>query len=159
MKRLALLSIAIILLFVCACGANEQTPSQTTEPTTAKIQTDVAEPLTWEKILAIPVATDDMSEQELRQICLDALRLQLTFGWTPNVETYYHNSMYEKTFYPGKVYGGIPYNSRCFGNIYKWMYFYDEENGSVRRPGHPGEDLQSVYRRHIDRLVSRGKLG
>ena len=135
MKKLTIFVAALMLLVLCACGGNTQTPPETTVPPTPKVETNVAEPLTWEKILAIPVANDDMTEEELRQICLDALRLQLTFGWTPNVETYYHNSMYEKTFYPGKVYGGIPYNSRCFGNIYKWMYFYDEENGMLDLSG------------------------
>ena len=109
MKKLALFIVALMLFVLCACGGNTQIPPETTVATEPKVKTDVAEPLTWEKILAIPVANDDMTEEELRQICLDALRLQLTFGWTPNVETYYHNSMYEKTFYPGKVYGGIPY--------------------------------------------------
>ena len=135
MKKLTIFVVALILLALCACGGNTQTPPETTVATEPKVKTDVAEPLTWEKILAIPVANDDMTEEELRQICLDALRLQLTFGWTPSEQTYYHNSMYEKTFYPGKVYGGIPYNSRCFGNIYKWMYFYDEENGMLDLSG------------------------
>lgn len=134
-KVLAALLAAMSLLCFCACGGNNNAPDQTAGPAVEKVKTDVAEPLTWEKIKAIPVANNDMSEEQLRQICLDALRLQLTFGWTPNVETYYHNSMYEKTFYPGKVYGGIPYNSRCFGNIYKWMYFYDEENGMLDLSG------------------------
>ena len=139
MKRtIAIILTGFCIAALCACGSNVKPETETTSPSVEKVKTDVAEPLTWEKIKAIPVANDSMTEDELRQICLDALRLQLTFGWTPSVETYYHNSMYEKTFYPGKVYGGIPYNSRCFGNIYKWMYFYDEENGMLDLSG--GQD-------------------
>lgn len=134
MKRNLCLFAAALLVLLTACGSNTSMPAPTTEGGSA-IAEKIDAPLTWEKINAIPVANDDMTEAELRQICLDALRLQLTFGWTPNVETYYHNSMHEKTFYPGEVYGGIPYNSRSFGNIYKWMYFYDEQSGVLDLSG------------------------
>lgn len=137
MKKMlsAILSLCL-LLGLCACGNNTEEPTQTTAA--PKVKTDVAEPLTWEKINAIPIANDSMTEDELRQICLDTFRLQLTFGWTPNVNTDYNSGMSDKTFYAGKVYGGPPYQSGRFGNIYKWMYFYDEENGMLDLTG--GQD-------------------
>ena len=125
MKKLSFLLAVVMLMCLCGCGGN----GTATESTGPVVTANVVDPLTWDKINAIPVANDDMTEEELRQICLDTLRLQLTFSWTPNKETFYHNSLYEKTFYPGQVYGGNPYNSRSFGNIYKWMYYYDEETG------------------------------
>ena len=134
MRRIVCIVAVVLLVVLSACGNNMKLTAQTTEDGSAILQ-NIYAPLTWEKIKAIPVANDDMTEQELRQICLDAFRLQLTFGWTPNIETYYHNSMHEKTFYPGEVYGGIPYNSRSFGNIYKWMYFYDEQTGVLDLSG------------------------
>ena len=126
-----------MLFCLCGCGGNNQTaePVQTTAPPAPKVKTNVAEPLTWEKINAIPVANDTMSEQELRQICLDTFRLQLTFGWTPNITVDYNSGMADKTFHAGQVYGGPPYQSGRFGNIYKWMYFYDEENGMLDLTG------------------------
>ena len=138
MKRIISLALcACLALTMAACGKGEVTPetTETTEAAAPVVLVNVAQPLTWEKINAIPVANDDMSEDELRRICLDTLRLQLTFGWTPSEELYYHNSIRDKTFYPGQVYGGNPYNSRSFGNIYKWMYFYDEETGLLDLSG------------------------
>ena len=142
MKRaVSLLLSACLLLCLCACGGNTEKPvetTQATEPSIPKAETDVAEPLTWEKINAIPIANDSMTEEQLRQICIDTFRLQLTFGWTPNVTIDYNSGMSDKTFYAGKVYGGPPYQSGRFGNIYKWMYFYDEENGMLDLSG--GQD-------------------
>ena len=140
MKKLLCVMLALMMLFgLCACGGNTDTPEQTTAaPTVPKEKTDVAEPLTWEKINAIPIANDSMTEEQLRQICIDTFRLQLTFGWTPNVSIDYNSGMSDKTFHKGQVYGGPPYQSGRFGNIYKWMYFYDEENGMLDLTG--GQD-------------------
>lgn len=137
-KTIALVLCAVMLLGLCACGGQTETPPETTVPAVPKVKTDVAEPLTWERINAIPVADDSMTEEQLRQICIDTFRLQLTFGWTPNITTDYNSGMSDKTFYEGRVYGGPPYQSGRFGNIYKWMYFYDEENGMLDLSG--GQD-------------------
>lgn len=137
-KVLSIILCAVMLLGLCACGGNTDQPAETTKPAAPKEKTNVAEPLTWEKINAIPVADDSMTEEQLRQICIDTFRLQLTFGWTPNVTTDYNSGMSDKTFYKGQVYGGPPYQSGRFGNIYKWMYFYDEENGMLDLTG--GQD-------------------
>ena len=132
MKKICSVLLCVVMLIgLCACGGTTQTPVETTVPAPPKEKTNVAEPLTWEKINASPVANDTMTEEELRQICLDTFRLQLTFGWTPSVTTDYNSGMSDKTFYKGQVYGGPPYQSGRFGNIYKWMYFYDEENGML----------------------------
>lgn len=137
MRRiLAFLLALTAILTMVACGGDTNAPAETTTtPTEQKVQTNVAEPLTWERINAIPVANDSMTEEELRQICLDTLRLQLTFGWTPNVETPYNSGFGDKTFYTGVVYGGAPYQKNRFGNIYKLMYFYDEDNGMLDLSG------------------------
>ena len=137
-KLLCAMMALVMLLGLCACGGNEQTPPETTVPAAPKEKTNVAQPLTWEQINAIPIANDSMTEEQLRQICLDTFRLQLTFGWTPSVNTDYNSGMSDKTFYKGQVYGGPPYQSGRFGNIYKWMYFYDEENGMLDLSG--GQD-------------------
>ena len=140
MKKLLCVMLALMMLVgLCACGGNTESPVETTAaPTVPKEETNVAEPLTWEKINAIPIANDSMTEEQLRQICIDTFRLQLTFGWTPNVTIDYNSGMSDKTFYKGQVYGGPPYQSGRFGNIYKWMYFYDEENGMLDLTG--GQD-------------------
>ncbi|MBR2616378.1 MAG: hypothetical protein IKC69_06850 [Clostridia bacterium] len=82
-----------------------------------------------EKLEAIPVANSSMSSDQLRQICLDYMRLQLSFPWTPT-EALIHDNL-NVNRYPGKVYGGIPYLSTGSGNLYRAMEFYDPETGRI----------------------------
>ena len=58
-----------------AQGTTEDEPE--TKPT-KPVKSNVAEPLTWEKLNAIPVANASMSTDELRKICTDFMRLQLS---------------------------------------------------------------------------------
>jgi hypothetical protein len=131
MKRILSLILALVLMLsLAACtGGNEETPTET------KAKTDVAEPLTWEQINAIPLADDSMTEEQLRQICLDYMRLMLTFTWTPSQEVTYNNGSTNKTLYKDAVYGGLPYTPACNGNIYTLMEFYDSENGMLDLSG------------------------
>ena len=115
----------IFLLLLSLCGCSGNVPAETTAPALP----EVAQPLTWTTIKQIPVANDTMTEDELRQICLDTMRLQLTFGWTPGIEISHHNGISEKTFSSGQVYGGIPFGGNSYGNIYHWMHYYDEQTG------------------------------
>ena len=133
MKKIFSFLLAVLLIFLTACAGNnvEDVPETTVE----KIKTDVAEPLSWERINAIAIADDSMTEEQLRQICLDFMRLQLTFGWTPSQQVTYNNGSSEKTFYPGKVYGGIPYISVHFGNIYTAAEYCDPDNGVMDLSG------------------------
>ena len=129
MKRFLSIMLALtIMLSMAACGGNNsETPTTTVE----KVKTNVAEPLTWDDINAIPLANDSMTEEELRQICLDFMRLQLTFGWTPSQTVTYSNGSREITFLAGNVYGGIPYISSTFGNIYTAARYFDPDNGMI----------------------------
>ena len=96
----------------------------------------LADKLTWAKINAIPIASNAMTEDQLRQICLDFMRLQLTFAWKPKETTTFSNSNSNtKTFGKNMVYGGIPYVSSSFGNLYKLMDFYDENTGTLDLSG------------------------
>ncbi len=132
MKRILSFILALVLMLslaACAGGGNEETTPAT------KAKTDVAEPLTWEQINAIPLADDSMTEEQLRQICLDYMRMMLTFTWTPSQEVTYNNGSSDKTLYAGNVYGGLPYTPTCNGNIYTLMEFYDPENGMLDLSG------------------------
>ncbi len=126
MKRIIPLILALVLMLSLAACAGGNTE---TEPTETKIKTDVAEPLTWEKINALPIANDDMTEEELRQLVLDYMYLQLTFAYTPSHSITYNNASTDITLSPGLYYGGLPYDNGCYGNIYTLMAYYDEENG------------------------------
>ena len=128
MKRIIALVLAFVLLLSLAACSNGSTP-ETTEK--EKVKTDVAEPLTWEKINALPIANDSMTEDELRKLCLDYMYLQLTFAWTPSQELTYNNAGSNVDFIPGKVYGGTPYDNGSYGNLYTVMEMYDSENGMM----------------------------
>ena len=106
-------------------------PTVQTDPED-KVQTDVAEPLTWAKINAIPVANSSMSTDQLRKICTDFMRLQLSFPWTPSQSLTFASANKQATVNEGAVYGGLPYVSSTFGNLYNAMEYYDETTGILK---------------------------
>ena len=97
MKRIFVFLLAVwmtVSLFSCTPEVLEPTAG-TTEKTTeetglenpsseAECYPAVSDPLTWEKINAIPIANGEMTVDQLRQICVDYMRLELSFQWTPN---------------------------------------------------------------------------
>lgn len=126
MKKTICLLLAVALLSLCACS-KEQQPVEPEQP-----ELSVPCPITWADIDAIPIATADMTEDELRQICVDFFRLQLSFQWTPKEKFAYSITTYEKNpeLIPGAVYAGCPYISPSnMGNLYRVMDFYDTETG------------------------------
>ena len=96
-------------------------------------------PLMTEKLSAkalaeLPVASSEMSSEELRRLCLDYFTLQLSFQWTPSADVKdYPSTHYDfkepKTLDLGTVYRGIPYQSMGVGNLYRFLEYYDEEKG------------------------------
>lgn len=108
--------------------------------------------LTQESMDAIGIANDEMTAQELRQLCLRYFKLQLSFLWTPSESVtccpngspkLYENYM---KLYAGQtdcafdkntgkalltdiIYGGIPYQNVSTGNLYRWKEYYEESTG------------------------------
>lgn len=85
-------------------------------------------------VTGIPIATDDMTYAERRQLCLDYFRLQLSFQWISNMDiTDYPTTYFEKgsskQLLTSEIYGGIPYQSKGTGNLYRWLEYYDESTG------------------------------
>jgi len=143
-----LLCLVMILPFVSSCqdtthetsAQTQETETnledQTTSTETNKTQETmnyptVAEPLSWDKINAIPIANDSMTEDELRKICTDFFRLTLSFSWTPNAPVDYIITKKNRRVLlnTGMVYGGLPYVTGGAGNLYKMMNYYDPETG------------------------------
>ena len=84
----------------------------------------------WKKF---PAANALTKPEEMRKICLDFMRLQLSFRWTPDRE-YGDLSKNEKSavkFIPGTVYGGVPFVAAGSGSLYRMMEFYNHETGEV----------------------------
>lgn len=147
MKRIICI---LLLLALCLCGC---TPTETPAPTepTQPVEKAVPKPLTWADIDAIPIATDDMTEDELRQICMDFFRLQLSFQWTPKEPLSYMIPTYEKSnaFDVGKVYAGCPYIAPgTFGNIYVVMDYYDSATGILDNSGMTAQEFAERIGNH-----------
>lgn len=97
----------------------------------------VADPHTWyEKFTSLPIANADMTTDELRQLCVDYFRLQLSFTWTPNQDVDYVIDNLNK---PASLPMGTAYSGLCYaagqnvlhgkGNIYKILNYYNTETG------------------------------
>ena len=99
----------------------------------------VENPLTWDRINAIPVADGTtMTIDQMRQICVDFFCLQVTFTWTPKEDTKYAVGSQKKEHYrPGGVYGGIPYVHLGAGATFEQFSF------GLRSLDIPGYDIAS----------------
>ncbi len=112
-----------------------QTKGETAPATAAKTTGEVAyaevdDPLTPEKLAAIPVANSSMTTDQLRQICVDYVCLSTTFQWVSNKNFSYEANQGEAApIIEGKLYGGIPYVNTASGNLYRVLDFYDTATG------------------------------
>lgn len=120
-----------VLLGLCACA--NPTPAQT-QPTEPAIE--LPNKLLVSQVTGLPIATDSMSKEELRQLCIDFFQLQMSFQWMPNMDITDYDltnlkSTLDKNVTADSVYGGIPYQSLGTGNLYRWLEYYDENTGVV----------------------------
>ncbi|MBR3837584.1 MAG: hypothetical protein IKJ74_05485 [Clostridia bacterium] len=152
MKRiLAALLCVLMLLSIVACGTEEaktetldametkagseekKTEEKKTEEVKEEVKYDrVDTPLTPERVAAIPIAREGMTSEELRQICVDYVKLSVSFQWVPNESFDYKANQGGGTpvhFEEGKLHGGIPYINVSSGNLYRMLEFYDVETG------------------------------
>ncbi len=150
-RRILCAFLAAVLLCLASCGGLEPipTPTATEEKSTREKSGTPAvhNPLTWEKIRSIPIATADMTSGELRKICTDFMRLQLTFEWTLSKDLEYTLAALQKPmrFVRGRVYGGLPYRSfNANGNVYTVMEFYDPETGVLDPGKYPDNDFAGI---------------
>lgn len=111
--------------------ATQQTVSTEEKDNYTKKPPVVPNPITWDDINALPIASSSMSQDELRQLCVDYFRLQLSFQWTPNETMKYIivTSSTLNTCEFGKIYQGLPYVTNATGNLYIMMEYYDSETG------------------------------
>ena len=143
MKRwIAWILCAVLLVSLAACGSSGA-ENPTTEPeTTGSAYPQIAERLSWDKINALPIKNSAMTVAQMRQLCVDFMRLSKTALWTPDEEYTFikTNKGAMETLEVGQVYGGMPYvGNNGSGNIYRMMDYYDPETGvlQVKRAGSP----------------------
>jgi len=81
---------------------------------------------TWyEEFVNLPIVNSNMSEAELRQLVVDAFRLQLSYKWTPDDNFLYLDFEDDyTTIKTGMVYEGTPY---CMSKI----YFDANDDGTI----------------------------
>ena len=142
----ALLLTLTTVFSMAACGEKQEgTPTAAApvpETTEAKDYSTfagiVADPKGWyEDFMALPIANDQMTEQELRQLCVDAFKANLSFEWTPNAPIQYTFELldrYSDVYLPtGIAYSGLMYatgvTNTSRGNIWKALDYYDVETG------------------------------
>lgn len=138
MKRFVSLFLLACLLWGCFAGCGKTEP-QAQPP---QRREDMPNQLLVSDVSALPAATNEMSYEERRQLILDAFELQLRFHWVPNMDvTDWVTTNYKKgtvkNLLTTEIYGGIPYQSKGTGNLYRWLEYYDENTGVM--------DLQKAF--------------
>ena len=141
-RILSLILCLITLLSLCACSsglkAEETTSEEKTEEKNEETKAEenypkVHDVLTRAKIDEFPIARDDMTLEEKRQLCIDFFRFTKKFAWTASENYSYviESSGRKVTLQKGKVYGSLPYVTIGSGNVYRILDYYDEETGVI----------------------------
>lgn len=145
MRKICFLLILSVLIPLSSCGS--ALPSSQSETATEKKERitmmentndsfdypEVCDKLSLKTLDSFPIASDQMSEDELRKLCVEFFAYCQSFAWTPS-EDYTFTIQSKKrdvTLYQGTVYGGLPYVTSGRGNVYRLMEYYDEKTGVV----------------------------
>ena len=145
MKRILSLLLCLLMLLPVFAGCSnetieapkkneptEETVEETKEKEKVLPEIPAENRLSAEKIASFPIANSAMSEEELRNLCVEFFRFSQTFAWTPS-ETWRYTIGDSTTAHymtQGVVYGGFPYLHGA-GNVYRMLEYYDEETGEV----------------------------
>ena len=134
-KALALVLLAALVLSGCGGKDSAGQPSATQNPQSAITVNypQIKEKLTWDAINAFPIKSGDMTEEEMRDLCVDFFLFSKTALWIPDENWNYiiTGSGHQDEMVMGQVYGGLPYITVGGGNIYRLMDYIDEQTGVV----------------------------
>ena len=134
---LFLLLSLVFSLVSCSSGLTEtaETAGETAAEETAASGTEkfipairVPDKSVRERLAALPVANENMTEEELRQLCIDFCLLQASFQWTPSANFSYTSTHKSHEFVLNGLYGGLPY-THASSNLYSFLDYYDDETG------------------------------
>lgn len=168
MKNSILFRLLALTLVVCAVLTGCQgglSSTQTQIPTATEEQTDtlgkipekapvyatVPSPLKKEQLDAIPIANASMSSTQLRQICLDYMRLALNFRWVPAKNLRYMITAYSQNvdLKTNQVYAGYPYENIGNANLYGIWDVYDSATGIVtKKDGVTDQNFITTFSTH-----------
>ncbi|MBR2635226.1 MAG: hypothetical protein IKD31_06565 [Clostridia bacterium] len=103
----------------------------------------VPDPSLKEQLAAIPLAKKGTAPDLLRKICLDYMKLQISFQWKPSQDYNYTvvSQKYPVSLKKDTLHGGIPYVTIGTGNLYRVAEYYDAETGTVD-VGELGEEME-----------------
>lgn len=136
-KRLICFALCLVFLSLSiSCGDSDATsaPDSTTTAPDGGEGTVKNYFTVHEDLAALPIASEDMSVDELRSLCVDFARLQGTFLWRPSREINYYNwNAGDIRLVDFRLYGGLPYSS-AGSTIYAFLDFYDRESGVMTPP-------------------------
>ena len=106
--------------------------------------TEVPEGNLAQRLAAIPVARPGMTEDQLRQICMDYMRLEVEAPFKLEEDFTYHieSQHRDRKLLGGKVYGGLPYVSRGAGNLYRLAEICDPVTGVLDRNSDVFENIR-----------------
>ena len=134
-KRISLILTAVLLLgSLAGCQTKPQAGNNAPADPYAHLR-DAAMPnkLISGEVADFPIATDSMTYAQRRQLCLDFFQMQLSAQWKTNMDVSFMMSNYKKGTYKDlktdALYGGIVYHSHGFGNLYRWLEYYDDTTG------------------------------
>ena len=127
MKKVLALILCVTLLFstaACDTGntdAKHDEAIENTKPVDTYPYPTINEKLTWEKINAFPIKSEDMTAQEMRELCVAFMRFTKTAMWIPNATVEYirNASGTPDKIYKGEIYAGFPYVRLGTGNVYR----------------------------------------
>ena len=142
MKRaarwIALLLLVAVALSLVACGEKELGPEKVEKKDYSEFAGIVADPATWvEEFEKLPIANENMTTDELRQLACDAFKANMTFQWTPNIDIKYNYELLDNykdvLLLTKQAYSGFCYATGIAdatnGTLYKVLPFYDKETG------------------------------
>ena len=131
-----ILAALLLLTVLAACEEKPQAPAGPASVSAYKSQgqfPEIKEQLTWERINAFPVKTENMAVEDARKLCVDFFRFAKTALWTPDEDLSYirNKAGNPDEMKKGTIYGGLPYIGLGSGNIYRLMDYMDPETGVV----------------------------
>lgn len=128
MKKYIALLLSLVLMIGMTAGCKKEEPKvEATVP-----DDGMPNKLLVSQVTEFPMATDDTTYEQRRQMCLDFYRLSIEFQWKPNIDVADYVSYYkgtEKGLLTENLYAGIPYGGASSGSIYRWLEYYDETTG------------------------------
>ncbi|MBR3972740.1 MAG: hypothetical protein IKJ99_02165 [Oscillospiraceae bacterium] len=163
MKKVFTLILTLLMifsLFACGKGETELGPEVIEKKDNSRYHGIVHNPKAWyDEYMALPIANDQMTEQELRQLCVDTFRLNMTMPWTPNQPISYAYQLLGRTsevVMPiGLAYSGMCYatgiKNATYGNPWKMLPYWDPETGVL--------DVEAMGEETLSRISSACAAG